>query len=98
MVLPSYIIILVISRVMREIQELRAVKYAFYGIRAGVLALLLKALWTMFRKCPRKVEAYAVVAAAFIVAAFTDLHILLIIVSCAIVGLVTSLIAERRQS
>ena len=97
-VLPSFIIILVISRVLREFQEIRAVKYAFYGIRAGVLALLLKALWTMARKCPRKVVAYAVVALAFIVSAFTDIHILLVIVTCAIIGLVTSLIAERRQS
>ena len=96
-VLPSFVIILLISRVLREFQHIRAVQYAFYGIRAGVLALLLKALWTMARKCPRKAVAYAVAAAAFIVAAFTDLHILLIIVSCAIVGLVTSLIAERRS-
>ncbi len=96
-VLPSFVIILLIAGLLREFQNIRAVQYAFFGIRAGVLALVLKSLWTMFKKCPRKGVSYGLVAAAFVASAVIDLHVLLIIVACAIVGLVTSLIAERRQ-
>ena len=39
-VLPSFVIILLISFVLREFQHIKAVQYAFNGIRAGVLALL----------------------------------------------------------
>ena len=46
-VLPSFCIILVISYVLREFREIKAVQYAFEGIRAGVLALLIKALVSM---------------------------------------------------
>ena len=40
-VLPSFVIIFAISFVLRQFQELKAVQYAFQGIRAGVMALLL---------------------------------------------------------
>lgn len=97
-VLPSFVVILLISRILREFQNIRAVQYAFFGIRAGVLALVLKALWTMFRKCPKKAAAYIIAAFAFVAAALLDIHVLLIIVACGIAGLVISHLAERRQS
>mgnify|MGYP003293720048 CR=1 FL=1 len=40
--IPSFVIIYAISFVLRQFQELKAVQYAFNGIRAGVLALLFK--------------------------------------------------------
>ena len=98
-VLPSFIIILTIAGLLREFQNIQAVKYAFFGIRAGVLALLLKSLWTMLKKCPKNAVAYAIVAAAFLAAAvgdlFVEVPVLLIIICAAIVGLVASLIRER---
>ena len=48
-VLPSFVIILAISYVLDQFQQVRAVRYAFNGIRAGVLALLVNALWVLFR-------------------------------------------------
>ena len=97
-VLPSFIIIFLISGLLREFQDIRPVQYAFYGIRAGVLALVLKSLWTMYRKCKKSTVAYVAMAAAFVAAAILDLHMLLIIVACAILGLVVSLLHERRKS
>ncbi|MBQ9387066.1 MAG: chromate transporter [Lachnospiraceae bacterium] len=95
-VLPSFIIIFAISFVLRQFQELQAVRYAFFGIRAGVLALLVKALWTMYKKAPHHIVSYIIMAAAFAVSAFTDIHALYIIAGCAVTGLVYSIIAERR--
>ena len=46
-VLPSFLIIFVISGILDLFQDLKPLQYAFFGIRAGVLALLIKALWTM---------------------------------------------------
>ena len=43
-VLPSFLIISVISLILNEFQSIKAVQYAFMGIRAAVLALILKAL------------------------------------------------------
>ena len=52
-VLPSFVIILVMSFILDLFSSLTAVKYAFFGIRAGVLALLIKALVTMYKKCTK---------------------------------------------
>ena len=95
-VLPSFCIILLISYVLREFQDIKAVQYAFAGIRAGVLALIIKALWGMYKKCPKSAVSYIVMAAAFVLAAFVDISVLPILIGCALFGLVSTLVMERK--
>lgn len=95
-VLPSFIIIAAISLVLRTFSQLRAVQYAFFGIRAGVLALILRALWSMYRQCRKGLVAYLVMAAAFLLTAVIKISVLAVIVLCAAAGLISSLLAERR--
>lgn len=95
-VLPSFIIIAAISLVLRTFSQLRAVQYAFFGIRAGVLALILRALWSMYRQCRKGLVAYLIMAAAFLLTAVIKISVLAVIVLCAAAGLIASLLAERR--
>ena len=97
MVCPSFVIILLLSYLLREVQEMKPVAYAFMGIRAGVLALILKALWTMWKQAPKKVFSYIVMSAAFVCAAFVKIHVVFIIIGCALAGLAFSLLTERRR-
>lgn len=96
-VLPSYIIISVISLLLQQFHDIQAVKYAFFGIRAGVLALILKSLWTMFKKIKKSVIPYIIVAISFILAVFTDINVLFVIAGSAVFGIVTSLMTERKE-
>lgn len=95
-VLPSFAIILLISFVLREFQQIKAVQYAFNGIRAGVLALLFKALWTMYCKSPKNWVAYVVMAGSFLLVAFFKVSVLWVIVGCALFGVITSKVMARR--
>ena len=95
-VLPSFVIILVLSFVLRQFQELQAVKYAFAGIRAGVLALLIKSLYTMYKKSPKGWAAYVVMGGSFILTAILDINVIFVIIGCAVFGIVTSYAMERR--
>ena len=98
-VLPSFVIILIISFILNEFQELKAVQYAFNGIRAGVLALLVKALVGMYKKNPKNRVAYTVIAASFVAALFAKyfgISVLWVIIGCAIFGLTTSLYADKK--
>ena len=95
-VLPSFVIILTISYVLRQFQQFPVVQYAFWGIRAGVLAMLIKSLYTMFKKSPKGWAAYVAMAAAFVLTAVLDVHILIVIIGCAVFGLVTAMLAQRR--
>ena len=95
-VLPSFIIILIISYILREFQNIKAVKYAFNGIRAGVLALLIKAIISMYKKVQKNLVSYIVMAFSFIIVAFFDINVLFVIIGCALIGLISSLYAKRR--
>jgi len=95
-VLPSFAVILAISFVLREFQDNRIVQYAFNGIRAGVLAMLVKALWSMYRQSKKNAVSYIVMAAAFFSTAFLKIPFLAVVTGCALFGLVTFLMAERK--
>lgn len=95
-VLPSFVIILLISFLLNEFQHIKAVQYAFNGIRAGVLALLIKALVTMYKKSPKGWAAYIVMGAAFVLTAFFSVNVIFVILGCAVFGIVTSRYMERR--
>ena len=96
-VIPPFCIIFAISFVLRQFSEMKAVKYAFWGIRAGVLALICKALWSMYKKVDKGLIPYIIMALAFIAVAVFDINVLYVIIGCAVIGLVTSLIASRRK-
>lgn len=94
-VVPSFVIIYLISLFLRTFEELKAVKYAFFGIRAGVLALLIKAVVSMFKKAPKNIIAYLIMAASFAAVAFFSANVIIVIVSAAVIGLAATLIARK---
>ena len=96
-VLPSFVVILLLSFVLDAFHEVKAVQYAFFGIRAGVLALLCKSLWTMYKKSPKGWASYIVMAAAFVLTAIFDINVIFVIIGCALFGLITATMMERRE-
>ena len=95
-VLPSFVIISVISLVLREFSEIQAVQFAFRGIRAGVLALIFKALISMYKQCPKYLYTYILMGAALTISAFLPINAIYIIIGCGVTGLICSLVADRR--
>lgn len=95
-VVPSFVVILCISYALNAFQNLKAVKYAFMGIRAGVLALVVKAFVSMYKKCPKNWVSYTVIAFAMLIGIFTDINIFLVIIAAAVFGLVTYSVLRRR--
>lgn len=97
-ILPSFVIIYVISFVLRQFEELKAVQYAFAGIRAGVLALIIQALVSMYRQYPKDQAAYLIMAGAFAAVALFGVNVLLVIVCCALAGFLSAGLTERRKA
>jgi chromate transporter len=96
-ILPSFVIIYAVSFVLRQFEELNAVRYAFNGIRAGVLALLIKALISMYMQCPKSLMTYIIMGASFAAAVFFDINVLWIILCCAIVGIICAATARKKE-
>jgi len=95
-VIPSFVIITAISYVLAAFEQLRAVRYAFFGIRAGVLALILKALVSMYRQCPKSLFGYLAMGAAFVLVAFLKVNVIAVVAACAAAGLAVTFFTERR--
>ena len=95
-VLPSFLIILTISGILRQFKELKVVRYAFNGIRAGVLVLMVKALVKMFKTNQKGAVTYFLMGLSFVLTAFCKVNTFLVIGICAVLGLVSALYAERR--
>lgn len=95
-VIPSFVVILVISFLLNEFAHITAVKYAFEGIRAGVLALIFRSLIKMYKQVPKNAFSYVVLGAAFVVAAFTNVNVIIIIALCALFGVLNSYFISGR--
>ena len=94
-VLPSFVIIYLISLFLRRFQDIKVIQYAFFGIRAGVLALLIKAVISMFKKSPKNIVAYIIMAGSLIAVAFFSANVIVILLSAAVIGLAATLIARK---
>lgn len=95
-VVPSFVIILLLSYAFTNFQENRYVKAAFFGIRAGVLGLLFKSLFTMYQKLKKSLLSYILLAAAFTATAFFNVHVLVVVLGCASCGIVSALLARKK--
>ncbi len=97
-VTPSFCIIVLLSSVISRFQDYKVVQYAFFGIRAGVLALIVKALINMYRKCPKNPVAYFIFAFSFIMVALLNIKAIYVLIGCALIGLTASFVAKRKEA
>ncbi len=97
-VLPSFAIILAVSFAIQKFSDILAVQYAFRGVRACVLALMINSLFNMYRQSPKNLISYIIMMFAFVLTAFLNVNVLLVIVCCAAVGLISSWVAQRKIS
>ena len=96
-VLPSFLIISIISLILTEFQSIRVVQYAFLGIRAAVLALILRALWMMFRSAKKNAVSYCIMGIALILTAFLKVDAVFVMIGCGVFGAIWSLLRRKVQ-
>ncbi len=90
-ILPSFFIILLLAGVIQQFKELQYVNYAFVGVRAGVAVLILNAVLKLSKQCPKNIFTLLVAAVAFVLVAFFNANVILVIVFAAIAGVVVQL-------
>ena len=99
-VVPSFLIMLCVFFLLNQFQYLAPVQYAFMCIRACVLALVLKALLSMYKKCEKTWVSYTVIAFAVItsviVTRYVSINTFYIIIASALFGLISYSVLRRR--
>lgn len=94
-VLPSLCIILAIATVLNNFHNIAVVQHAFWGIRIGVLALVIKAFLTVQKQCPKNLFSYCIAVAAFIAVVFLNINVFAVIICSAAAGFILSLIMAK---
>lgn len=94
-VLPSFLIILLLSFCLDYIITFKPVVYALWGIRAGVLALIAKSFWSLFKQTKKNVFAFAMMALAFVAVSIFKLDVVIIVVSAAVLGIAAYFISLK---
>ncbi|MFZ5988268.1 MAG: chromate transporter [Bacillota bacterium] len=85
-ILPSFIIILLISQLLLNISENVYIEKAFAGVRAGVTALILLTAIKLTRNTIKGTIPVIIAVLSFIAIAFFNVHIILIIIAGGITG------------
>lgn len=97
-VLPSFVIILLIAGVLDRFRELEVIRWAFVGIRAGVLALIVKAMVNMYRKSEKSVSVWGIMLGVFVAVAVLKLPAIGVLICAALAGLVVTTIRGRKKA
>ena len=92
---PAFLVITLVSFLLTRFGDLRLVKYAFRGVQAGVLALIVKALVAMYKQSPKGVFSYVLMGAVFVLSA-AGVPVVWVILGSALAGLLYTLILTRR--
>ena len=95
LILPAFVIMFLLSFVLRQVKDIKVVQYAFFGIRAGVLALIVNSLVKMYKQVNKNLISYIIMIISLILTAFFDINAILVIILCGIIGLVSSIYVER---
>ena len=85
--LPSLIVITVITTFFKQFQHHKVVQYAFGGIRVGVVALIANTVFKMLRQVAKNWVDIAIFTIAFIFIAFTKFSPIIVIVASAFLGI-----------
>lgn len=90
LVLPSFIIMYLLSFVFEVLENNMVFEYAFLGIRAGVLALIINTLVKMYKQVTKSIISYFIMVLSFILVAIFNINVIFVIILCAIIGLIST--------
>lgn len=96
-VLPSFIVISIVSLFIIQFKELEWVGYAFMGIRAGVAMLILNAVFKLSKKVKKTPFSYVIFTLAFAIALFTEFSVILLLLFGAILGIIYGYINIKKM-
>ena len=74
--LPSIVVIVLISGIIQQFGDNRYVRWAFLGIRAAVAALIFNAVLKMFKQVEKNVFSYILMAIALVLAALSVFNVI----------------------
>lgn len=96
MITPSIIIVGLIAAFISGFQDYEVVQWAFSGIRAAVVALILSSMWKIAKKSIVDIFAFVIFIVVALLSFFTDLSPVIFVVSAGVCGLILNSTGIRK--
>lgn len=95
-VTPSLIIIILVSIFINYFQNSLIIKYAFEGIRAAIIVLMIEAIFKLSKPLSKNALFYSLLLTSFILNFFFSVNAILIIIIGIILGVIRELIFNKK--
>ncbi len=97
-VLPSFVLIALISLFILQFKSLTWVNYAFMGLKGGVAVLIFRAGLRIARRIKRTWFALILFGMAFLIALFTSVSVIYILIAGGLIGLIRGYILYIKEA
>ncbi len=87
-VTPSFIIISLIAALISNFMEIELVQHALKGINVAVCVLMFTAIQNLWKKSIKNIASFTIFAVALVLALFTDLSTVYLVILAAVLGVV----------
>ena len=95
-VLPSLIIITLISIFLDNFKDLKIIEYAFQGIRAAIIILMVEAIFKLSKPLNKNALFYSLLSISFILNFFFGVSAIILIITGIILGIIRELINSKK--
>lgn len=97
-ILPSFVIISVISLFILQFKEAQLVSYAFYGIQAGVAVLIFRAALKLSKKVHYNVFAIIILIGAILFSLLTTMSVIYVLIVAALLGILYGTMTHYKEA
>lgn len=95
-VLPSFIIITLIAIFLKNFKSITIIQYAFEGIRAAIIILMIEAIIKLSKPLQKNALFYSLVISSFILNSFLNVSAILIILIGITLGLIREFVNSKK--
>lgn len=96
-ILPSVIIISILSQFITYYTKIQWLAWIFDGIRAGVAVLIINAVIKFFKQCPNNGFVWSIMIPCFIAAAFFNFDVILLLAAAGLLGILRQLWILKKE-
>ncbi|MDX9692166.1 MAG: chromate transporter [Acholeplasmataceae bacterium] len=97
-IIPSFVIISIISLFILQFKEAELVSYAFKGIQAGVAILIFRAALKLSKKVHYNVFAIIILCGAILFSLFTTFSVIYVLVAAALLGITYGTMVHYKEA
>ncbi len=96
-IVPSFVIIAILSFFIEAFKENEIVSFAFYGIRIGVLSLIINAFLSVYKSFKKTPVNVFLIILTFICVAVFKINAIIMLIFCAAAGIIRAAVTRKES-